>query len=277
MGTTLRWRDNNAAEDGHRVYRGTAPLDPEALPAPLATLAADVTEYYDIDVVEGQAYYYRVGSYVGSVERVSEELQVEALWSPAPVAESFDDLDLTTTPDALATEVAARDAELVAAFRDGAIAEDSAQVAALTDWGQHKWPQELADPIGRLWVLARDGATGDVLRVYAERATTGGPDTVISTPESWTFEALWQGQLYTGAGTWEFTDATAAFSNASLSSDDGAWAFMDGVNTQGNQSRPAGDLFGVGNWNTSDGGAVMSALTSDVSDFQGIVIFAPAL
>lgn len=79
MPVTLNWTDTNSNEDGHRVYRSTATIDPAALPTPLADLGADVATYTDGDVTEGETYYYRVSAYRGTSENVSEELIIEAL------------------------------------------------------------------------------------------------------------------------------------------------------------------------------------------------------
>lgn len=78
MGFILRWTDRNMAEEGHRIYRSTSPMDIQNMPAPIATLLADVEYYEDMNVVQGQTYYYRVGAYVGGVEKFSEEFQVVA-------------------------------------------------------------------------------------------------------------------------------------------------------------------------------------------------------
>ncbi|MGM0913769.1 MAG: LamG domain-containing protein [Pseudomonadota bacterium] len=78
MGNKVRWRDNNLAEEGHRIYRSATPMDPENLPAPVDAVGANVETWEDGDVTEGQTYYYRVGSFVGGVEKVSAELEVLA-------------------------------------------------------------------------------------------------------------------------------------------------------------------------------------------------------
>lgn len=77
MGFLLTWQDNNISEDGHRVYRSMTTMDPNNLPAPVADLGADVTEYEDGGVVEGNTYYYRVSAYItGGSEVVSGEIMV---------------------------------------------------------------------------------------------------------------------------------------------------------------------------------------------------------
>jgi hypothetical protein len=67
---TLQWRDRNAGgaqEDGFRVYRATAAIDLGALPAPLATLAADTTQYDDTTAAAATTYYYVVSTYRGAL------------------------------------------------------------------------------------------------------------------------------------------------------------------------------------------------------------------
>jgi len=81
----LTWDDSNVAESGHTIYRSDTPMDPESLPTALATLAADVVEYFDETVTEGSTYYYRVGAFNGAEELVSGEVSVVAvggLWTP---------------------------------------------------------------------------------------------------------------------------------------------------------------------------------------------------
>ncbi|MDC8804204.1 hypothetical protein PRZ61_12205 [Halomonas pacifica] len=62
----IAWTDPNADEEGHYVYRDTAPLDLEALPAPLASLGPDVTTYDDTTAASATTYYYAVAAYKGS-------------------------------------------------------------------------------------------------------------------------------------------------------------------------------------------------------------------
>lgn len=76
MTVLLTWSEGNADEVGHRVYRDTATMDPAALPAPLADLGANVTEYQDASVADGTTYYYRVSAYTSTEEVVSAETTV---------------------------------------------------------------------------------------------------------------------------------------------------------------------------------------------------------
>ncbi|MNE25872.1 hypothetical protein D3C80_1192150 [compost metagenome] len=63
--------DRNAAVDGFRIYRSLTPLDDNALPAPLATLAANVFEYIDTTALRNTVYYYKIGAYLGAQESLS--------------------------------------------------------------------------------------------------------------------------------------------------------------------------------------------------------------
>lgn len=58
MSLFLKWARRNAVPVITEIYRGNAPLDKAALPAPLVTLSNQETEYYDATAVTGQTYYY---------------------------------------------------------------------------------------------------------------------------------------------------------------------------------------------------------------------------
>lgn len=75
MGYKLTWEDNNATEEGHRVYRSDAPMDPDNLPEPLAVLGPDVIEYVDYTAAEDEVYFYRVSAFLGGAEVVSDEIR----------------------------------------------------------------------------------------------------------------------------------------------------------------------------------------------------------
>lgn len=94
MGFRLTWQDNNASEDGHRIYRSTTPMDPEDLPAPLATIGAGVTTWDDTTAAEGVTYYYRVSAFKGDAEAVSSEVEGVPGGGPEPTI-GYADLILT--------------------------------------------------------------------------------------------------------------------------------------------------------------------------------------
>jgi hypothetical protein len=79
MKVTVKWTNRNAAAEGHRIYKSTAPIDPDNLPAVLTTVGPAVTEYVDTDVVRGTRYYYRVGTFQGTDFALSTEMEVEAV------------------------------------------------------------------------------------------------------------------------------------------------------------------------------------------------------
>lgn len=84
MRITISWVNRNAFAEGHRVYRSTTPIDTNALPAPLATLAAAASMYHDRDVVRGETYYYRIGTYKGSEMVFTANMQAIALPNTGP-------------------------------------------------------------------------------------------------------------------------------------------------------------------------------------------------
>ncbi|WP_299231733.1 DUF1566 domain-containing protein [uncultured Halomonas sp.] len=74
MARRISWTNNSTGHDGTRIYRATAPMDPQALPAPLATVAAGTTEHIDGEELADGTYYYRVQDYSGQeVSAVSDE------------------------------------------------------------------------------------------------------------------------------------------------------------------------------------------------------------
>lgn len=67
MSIRLAWRNVNAAlADSIVIYRATAPIPADTLPAPLVTLAASATSYDDATAVRGTVYYYRIAAVKGS-------------------------------------------------------------------------------------------------------------------------------------------------------------------------------------------------------------------
>lgn len=74
--TTLNWQYDGPNPESFSVYRSATPMDPEALPTPLAVaISGALRSYVDSTVTEGSTYYYRVSAIKGSVEKVSEELE----------------------------------------------------------------------------------------------------------------------------------------------------------------------------------------------------------
>ncbi|EJT5726355.1 hypothetical protein N3M33_004189 [Escherichia coli] len=58
MAFTLRWKNENPAGSIVKIYRGTAKIDPKALPAPIVTLSNNETEWTDETVILNTRYWY---------------------------------------------------------------------------------------------------------------------------------------------------------------------------------------------------------------------------
>lgn len=86
----LQWDDLNSSEEGHRIYRSTAPIDLENLPEPIAEVGADVTEFLDwVPGAEEEFLYYRVAAFRGEEFAVSEELM---FWAGEPYDPYWDNV-----------------------------------------------------------------------------------------------------------------------------------------------------------------------------------------
>jgi len=75
MGVRLRWSPR-VMGDSQKVYRSTAPLKSDALPAPLAVLGATVSKYDDATALAGILYYYAVSVVSGAREVLSDMVTV---------------------------------------------------------------------------------------------------------------------------------------------------------------------------------------------------------
>lgn len=80
----LSWRDRNANEQGHRVYKSQTPMDVNSLPAHEVELGADVTTWNDVNVTEGEEYRYIVSAFRDGVEKFSGEHVTTAIEFPPP-------------------------------------------------------------------------------------------------------------------------------------------------------------------------------------------------
>lgn len=78
MSVTLTWDDNNTDpnEEGHRVYRSTSTIDLNALPSPLATIAADLEIYEDDTAADETTYFYVVSAFTSFSEAFSSEVEI---------------------------------------------------------------------------------------------------------------------------------------------------------------------------------------------------------
>lgn len=82
--TTLTWEYDGLVGEGFKIYRDDSPMDPENLPTPIATVGIEVREYVDETVIDNETYYYRVASYLGDTERISEEIEHTAAYAGDP-------------------------------------------------------------------------------------------------------------------------------------------------------------------------------------------------
>ena len=87
MRTRLKWVDQNYGASEIRVYHGTATLDTQNLPAPLAVLGPKVTEYYHENIDTAFNHHYIVAALVNGAEYFSPEVMVEP--GQNPIADLF--------------------------------------------------------------------------------------------------------------------------------------------------------------------------------------------
>ena len=57
MSVTVKWKDNNYFETGHKIYKSSAYFTKDNLPSVLADLGPNVTEYVDSAGVSGENWY----------------------------------------------------------------------------------------------------------------------------------------------------------------------------------------------------------------------------
>lgn len=88
MALKITWTDNNAGEQGHRIYISAQPMDPDNLPTPHGEVGPDVTEYLALDVDDEAEWYIAVSAFRGSSEVVSEALHYDPVGpGPGPTGE----------------------------------------------------------------------------------------------------------------------------------------------------------------------------------------------
>ncbi len=76
----LTWEEDNTSDTAHNVYHDTTTLDPEALPAALASLDPSLKKYEHVGTFSPvETQYYRVGVTNGSIEVISAETSVGAV------------------------------------------------------------------------------------------------------------------------------------------------------------------------------------------------------
>lgn len=100
--TTLTWEYDGLAGEGFKIYRDNSPMDPENLPLPIATVGIEDREYVDETVIDDETYYYRIASYLGDAERISEEIEhiaeitSDPHWDNVVSLLHFDEVPLST-------------------------------------------------------------------------------------------------------------------------------------------------------------------------------------
>lgn len=67
----VSWDDHNVVSEGVRIYRSNTAFTSSNLPAVLATVPT-LDEYEDLDVIEGQTYFYMLAAYLGEQEVFTE-------------------------------------------------------------------------------------------------------------------------------------------------------------------------------------------------------------
>ena len=72
----VSWDDNNVVSEGVRIYRSNTAFTSSNLPAVLATVPT-LDEYEDLDVIEGQTYFYMLAAYLGEQEVFTECFEVK--------------------------------------------------------------------------------------------------------------------------------------------------------------------------------------------------------
>lgn len=195
-------------------------------------------------------------------------------------ATSFDGLDLEAQSFAeIISAVESAGAEVVVTPDSNRVAESTTRSSTITDYGQHKQAPVTERP-QNMWILVHDNNSGRDMRIFMQRATAAASATeAINTPGDWDFNVLMEDpnfdtEVHTGTVNWELSDATVAFANSKLSSDDGAWAVKDATTVQGNGGAPSAPYWGIGNWNSGDTSAQTMFGTQTTDNFKAVVIMA---
>lgn len=99
----LEWDHAGVAAADFAIYRDDSPMDPDALPVPIAVVDGADRDYMDDDsIVEDDTYYYRVAARVGNIKKISDELKIRAspdepLWEDVVFLSNFNGVDDGTT------------------------------------------------------------------------------------------------------------------------------------------------------------------------------------
>ena len=73
----LNWKLDGFVDE-QRYYRSETPIDINSLPPPTMIFAGEARTYIDNDIEAGQTYYVRIGSVRNGVEKMSDEVAVDA-------------------------------------------------------------------------------------------------------------------------------------------------------------------------------------------------------
>lgn len=79
MNLKLLWSDINTVAVTVKIYRSDTPIDPLALPAPVATLSAGEEDWTDPTAVRGRYYYYMFETTSATDRAVSQNYRLQAV------------------------------------------------------------------------------------------------------------------------------------------------------------------------------------------------------
>ena len=77
MALKITWTDNNASEQGHRIYISDQPMDPDNLPTPHGEAGPDITEYLALDIDDEAEWHIIVSAFRGASEVLSDPLHYD--------------------------------------------------------------------------------------------------------------------------------------------------------------------------------------------------------
>ncbi|BAQ02711.1 hypothetical protein AVU38_gp183 [Ralstonia phage RSL2] len=95
MQIQISFTNINSVAQGIRVYRSTAAIDPNNLPAVYDTIAGNATQYTDTNVVAGTTYYYMFDVYNGTDHILSANIPATATTYSGPGPQTLQYGDLT--------------------------------------------------------------------------------------------------------------------------------------------------------------------------------------
>lgn len=74
----IGWTDNNVITEGVRIYKSSTLFDVNTLPAIYAEIIDGSLFYEDLDVIDGQTYFYMLSCFLGEQEMLTECYEVLA-------------------------------------------------------------------------------------------------------------------------------------------------------------------------------------------------------